>query len=268
MAVALALASQGAKGATFEEIRNGLHLSGDQAAVAEQFGTSQTELLKNAGQTTLNIANKVYVKSGYELQPAFSEVAVKKFNSEAESVNFADAAPTAARINGWVEDKTNKKIKDLIKPDSLDEDTRLVLVNAIYFKGNWRHQFKKGNTKKEPFWVSKDKSVDVDMMHLKEDFKYGIFDDLDCTALELPYNDSDVSMVIFLPNKRTGLKDLETKMKNVNLADLTSNMYRSEVEVSLPRFRSEYEIEMKEPLKEVCSWRFYSIQQRSRLETR
>lgn len=253
MAVAMALASQGAQGVTFDEIRNGLHLSGDQNAVAEQFSKSNIELTKNIGKATLKIANKVYVKEGYELKPAFKEVAVNKFNSEAESVNFVDAVPTAAKINGWVEDKTNSKIKDLIKPDTLDADTRLVLVNAIYFKGNWAHQFDKQLTKKEPFWTSQDKSVDVDMMHIKDDFNYGIIEELDATALELPYNDSDISFLILLPNKRTGLKDLEAKLKNVNLADLTSNMYKSEVAVSLPKFRSEYEMEMTEPLKEVCS---------------
>lgn len=178
---------------------------------------------------------------------------MKSFNSEVESANFADAVPTAAKINGWVEDKTNSKIKDLIKPDSLDDDTRLVLVNAIYFKGNWQHQFDKQLTRKEPFWTSEDKSVDVDMMHIKDDFKYGTIDELDATALELPYNDSDISFLILLPRKRTGLKDLESKLKNVSLADLTSQMYKSEVEVSLPKFRSEYELEMTEPLKEVCS---------------
>lgn len=253
MAVALALASQGAQGATFDEIKNTLHLTGDQNAIAEQFSTSNTELTKNVGKATLKVANKVYVKDGYELKPAFKEVAVKKFNSEAESVNFVNAAPTAAKINGWVEEKTNNKIKDLIKAESLDQDTRLVLVNAIYFKGNWQHQFKKTNTLKEPFYTSADKSVDVDMMHLTEHFKYGTFDDLDATALELPYNDSDISFLILLPNKRDGLKSLEAKLKTVNLADLTNNMYKSEVQVSMPRFRSEYEIELTETLKEVCT---------------
>lgn len=251
--VALALVSQGAKGITFDEIRNGLHLSGSQSDVAEQFSKSNTALTANIGGAILNIANKVYVKDGYELITAFKEVAVNKFDSEVESVNFVDAVPTAAKINGWVEDKTNSKIKDLIKADALDADTRLVLVNAIYFKGNWQHQFDKQLTKKEPFWTSEDKSVDVDMMHIKNDFKYGIIEELDATALELPYNNSDISLLIVLPRKRTGLKEMESKLKNVNLADLTSNMYKTEVEVSLPKFRSEFEMEMTEPLKEVCS---------------
>lgn len=252
ISVALGLAAQGAQGATFEQIKSTLHLSGDQAAIAEQFGASQQELTKNTGAVSLNVANKVYVKNNYELKPAFKEVAEKKFNSEGESVNFADSVPTAAKINGWVETKTNSKIKDLIKADSLDSDTRLVLVNAIYFKGNWRHQFKEENTFKDKFWTSEDKSIDVDMMHLKADLKFGIFEELDATALELPYNDSDISFLVLLPNKRTGLKDLELKLKTINFDDLTSNMYKSDVEVSLPKFRSEYEIELTEPLKQVC----------------
>lgn len=248
----MGLAAQGSQGATFDQIKSTLHMTGNQEAIADQFGASQLELAKNTGKVTLNVANKVYVKNNYELKPAFKEVAEKKFNSEGESVDFADSVPTAAKINGWVETKTNSKIKDLIKPDSLDTDTRLVLVNAIYFKGNWRNQFKEENTYKDKFWTSEDKSIDVDMMHIKADFKFGTFEDLDATALEMPYNDSDISFLVLLPNKRTGLKDLEAKLKTINLADLTSNMYKSEVEVSLPKFRSEYEIELTEPLKEVC----------------
>lgn len=260
MAVALGCAAQGAKGATFDEIKNGLHLSGDQNAIAEQFSTSHTELTKNVGKAILNVANKVYVKSGYELKPAFKEVAVKKFSSETQSLNFADAVPSAAAINNWVEDKTNKKIKDLIKPDSLDADTRLVLVNAIYFKGNWEHKFKVENTKKEPFWTSENKSVEVEMMHIKGDFKYGTFNDLDATALEMKYNDSDISFLILLPNKRTGLKELEAALTHTNITHITNHMYTSDVEVALPKFRVEYEVEMTEPLKKVCSaFALYSV---------
>lgn len=76
---------------------------------------------------------------------------------------------SAAVINKWVEDQTNDKIKNLISPDALGVDTRMVLVNAIYFKGLWQHQFKKDRTDKAPFYTSETDSVMVDMMHVKVD---------------------------------------------------------------------------------------------------
>lgn len=252
VAAALALASVGSKGQTFDEIKRGLHLTGDQSAIADQFSTSQTELTKNAGNVQLDVANRLYVKNGYSLNANFEEIAAKKFNSGIESVNFLENVKTAGVINQWVEQKTHDKIKDLIKADTLDGDTRVILVNAIYFKGPWKHQFNKDQTKKEKFWTGQDTSVDVDMMHVKENFKYADLNELDAVAVELPYNNSDISMLVILPKSRTGLKDLEAKLKNTNLADITGKMYTSEVEVSMPKFRCEFEASLVEPLKKVC----------------
>lgn len=89
------------------------------------------------------------------------------FHSESETVNFANAVGSSRNINQWVEDKTNNKIKDLIKPDALGPDTRMVLVNAIYFKGLWEHQFFKERTTTAPFYTSETEFVNVDMMHVK-----------------------------------------------------------------------------------------------------
>lgn len=167
MAVSLAL--MGARGNTEAEMLRGLKLSGTKGVISEQIH-QLIEPLENS--TSLKVANKVYVMENYRIKPEFSAIATKKFNSEAQTLNFARAAESAAVINKWVEDKTNDKIKDLIKPDALDSDTRMVLVNAIYFKGFWKHQFKKALTAKAPFYTSETDSVQVDMMHVKVDYSF------------------------------------------------------------------------------------------------
>lgn len=188
---------------------------------------------------------------GYSVKPTFQEIATNSFNSEAQDVDFAKNQQAAGIINSWVESNTNNKIKDLIKPDSLDSDTRMVLVNAIYFKGFWKHQFDKSLTFKAPFFINEADSVDVDFMRIKKHYNYGIFDDLDATALELPYKDSDITMMIILPNKRSGLADLENKLTSINICDLSKNMYDTEVNVEIPKFKIEFDIELNEPLKKV-----------------
>ena len=180
---------------------------------------------------------------------------------------------SANAINKWVEQKTNDKIKDLIKPDLLDQFTRMVLVNAIHFKGTWLHQFDKDRTHPLPFWISATESVvsspfcfsfyqfmdffifvlfqDVPTMSIKKHFNYGMFEELDSAVLEMTYRDSDVSMLIILPNKRDGLAELEKKLESFDLDQILSNMGREEVEVFLPKFKIEFEFDLGDTLKEV-----------------
>uniref|UniRef100_A0A6B2EHF1 Putative serine protease inhibitor 4 n=1 Tax=Phlebotomus kandelakii TaxID=1109342 RepID=A0A6B2EHF1_9DIPT len=246
---ALSLALMGATGETAREMSSTMgYADPDRNAIAENFA-SLLSTYKDSPQ--LRIANKLYVQDKFHVKRQFNEIATKKFNSEAQSLNFADNVNSAKTINTWVEEKTNDKIKDLIPADALDSDTRMVLVNAIYFKGLWENKFKPENTKKLPFWTSKDKSVDVEMMYTKADFKFGVFGDLKATALEMSYKDSELSMLIILPNERDGLADLEKALGNKDLSDITKSMYKTEVIVHLPKFKIEYDIELKNVLSKM-----------------
>lgn len=189
----------------------------------------------------------------YSVKKSFNDVATKSFASEAQSLDFSNGAQSAATINSWVEGQTNNKIKDLIAPDSLDGDTRMVLVNAIYFKWFWTYQFDPKDTYKAPFYLNEQDSVQVDFMKVKKHFKYGAIPNLDATAIELPYKDSDISMLIILPNSRTGLSALEGKLNTIDLGDLTKKMYSQEVNVEIPKFKIEFDIELNDPLTKVRS---------------
>ena len=196
-------------------------------------------------------ANKIYVMKNYSVKRSFNEIATKSFASEAQSLDFSENQQSAATINGWVEENTNNKIKDLISPDSLSGDTRMILVNAIYFKGFWTYQFKKSDTYKAPFYLNEQDSVQVDFMKTKKHFKYGRLPELDATAIELPYKDSDISMLIILPNSRTGLSALEAKLNTIDLGDISSKLYSQEVNVEIPKFKIEFDISLNEPLQKV-----------------
>lgn len=251
MSSVLLLLSQGAGGNTFEELKKGLHLSLDKATTANQFHDYYELLEKSVGKATLSIANQLYVQQGYQIKQEFQEVAVKKFRSGIESLNFANSAPSAQTINKFVEEETKDKIKDLIKPAMLDSETRLVLVNAIYFKGDWEYQFDKERTTEGDFFISETDTSRVDFMRIKKNFNYGVFDDLEATALEMKYANSNFSFVIVLPNSRTGLSALESKLKNYDLSKITSEMYSQEVDVMIPKFKVEFEINLNDVLKNV-----------------
>jgi serpin B len=189
----------------------------------------------------------------YSVKRSFNEVATKSFASEAQSIDFSQSAQSASTINGWVEENTNNKIKDLISADSLGADTRMVLVNAIYFKGFWTYQFDPKATFKAPFYLNEQDTVEVDFMKIKKHFKYGSLQDLDATAIELPYKDSDISMLIILPNSKTGLSALEGKLNTIDLGEISNSLYSQEVNVEIPKFKIEFDIELNDPLKKVSS---------------
>merc|ERR1712183_856676 len=145
----------------------------------------------------------------------------------------------ARMINDWVKTETRDKITDLIPADSLNAMTRLVLVNAVYFKADWEAQFEKDNTGPEKFWTSETESKEVEMMSLMgHKMNFASLDKLECTMVELPYKGNRIVMQLILPRQRTGVFDLENKLGQVDLQALFSKNRRNvKVDLSLPRFK-------------------------------
>ena len=245
----IAMARMGAEGQTALQMDEGLALSAQNPDdLAKQYN-SVLAVYENS--PILKIANKIYIMEGYKFQAKFNELLTKQFFSTAESLDFAQSEESANTINHWVESKTNNLIKNLVSPNVLGADTRLVLVNAIHFKGEWEKQFPERSTREADFYIDETNTVKVQMMHINDRFRYGEFEDLDAAALEMPYKDSDLSMLVILPNSRTGLADLEEKLKNVTLKDLSQRMYTTKVIVGMPKFKAEFDVELSEPLKKV-----------------
>ncbi|XP_064543933.1 serine protease inhibitor 42Dd [Drosophila montana] len=245
----LALAFAGAQGETADEIAKGLHfVSNFPPEVAQTF---QFVLQKYKDSDLLKVANKLYVQQGKQLKPSYEATIKTDYNSEAESINFALSASAAQLINGWVNAKTEGKITELVTADSFDENTRLVLLNALHFKGSWAHKFDEARTEADDFWIAEEQSVKVNYMNQKAKFGYGHFEDLGCTALDMPYKDSDLSMLVLLPQEREGLKSLAEKLKSVNLVDLAAKLAVEEVHVKFPKFKADYSIELADKLQQL-----------------
>lgn len=256
VANALALLSQGASGKTFEQLQHGLHLGNDKSATANQFYENCEILKKNAAGATLEVVNQVYVQQGHELNKNFQDVAVSKFKSGVEALNFAETQKSADAINHFVEEKTHGKIKKLINAEDLDATTRSVLVNALYFKGKWDHEFLKQYTRKGDFYTSETEKVSVDFMYATHDFKHAYLEDLDASAIELKYANSSLAFTIVSPNQRTGLSAVETKLKDYDLTKITDKMFEHTVGLTMPKFKIEYDIKLTSVLTNV-SVNFY-----------
>lgn len=187
----------------------------------------------------------------FTVRKDFQNVVTKTFKSESQSLNFADKINAANTINSWVEEKTNDKIKNLIAADTLDEDDRLVLVNAMHFKGTWRDKFCQFMTCKDPFYINDQDTVEVDFMNNSSFCGYRELSELNASAIELPYKGSDISMLIILPDSKTGLADLESKLHTIDIQELSGKWeYRSLI-LQIPKFKAEFDINLNEPLMKV-----------------
>ncbi|XP_034108385.1 serine protease inhibitor 42Dd [Drosophila nasuta] len=245
----IALAFAGAQGETADEIATGLRfVSNFPPEVAQTF---QFVLEKYRNSNLLKIANKLYVQQGKQLKADYEQSIKEQYNSEAESINFALSDAAAQSINAWVNAKTEGKITELVTPDAFSDNTRLVLLNALHFKGSWANKFLEERTEEDDFWVGAEETVKVPYMNQKAKFGYGFFDDLGCTAIDMPYKDSDLSMFVLLPQEREGLKDLAEKLKSVNLVDLADKLVVEEVHVKFPKFKVDYSIELADKLKQL-----------------
>lgn len=252
MANAIALFSQGTNGTTLNQIQNGLHLNGcERPVIAEQFNEFYNSIQRSAGEAELLIANRIYVQHGYQLKNDFKEVAVNKFGSGVESVNFATSNETAEIINQFVEHKTKRTIKSFVQANQFDSHDRIFLVNAIYLKSQWRYVFPK-DTYFIHFFSNGAENMLVESLHMQQAlFNYGFVKDLDAAALEMDYANSNFSFLIILPNNRTGLTALEDKLKDYDLAKVFNEMGLKKVDVCIPKFKVETEINLNNILQNV-----------------
>ncbi len=235
----LALVYAGARGETAAEMEKVLHFGLKDAALHKAFAALTKELNARTGAEgaiDLAVANSVWIAKAYPVLPAYLQLAQTDYAARIASVDFA-SDPESARqaINLWVEEQTKDKIKDLLQKGVIDRLTRMVMANAIYFKGKWARPFNKEATKDGEFTLADGNKATVPMMHEKRRFKYSKTESFQ--VLEIPYAGESLSMVILLPGKRDGLPALEQSLTAENLAGWLDKLSLTTVDVSLPRFK-------------------------------
>ncbi|KAI1889022.1 hypothetical protein AGOR_G00174780 [Albula goreensis] len=214
-----------------------------------------SDLNKENAPYALSLANRLYGEQSFQFVETFISDTKRHYQAELEPVDFISNAEGARlNINSWVEKQTQEKIKNLLAEGVLDSMTRLVLVNAIYFKGNWEKKFEEARTKEMPFRLNKNESTPVKMMFQKSKFGLAFIPDVNCQILEMPYIGKELSMLIMLPNEMednsTGLEKLERELTYDNLMEWTrpDMMDIVEVKVSLPKFKMEETYDLKDIL--------------------
>lgn len=238
ISTALAMTHAGARGNTEKEMAKTLRFSLAQEYLHAAFADLESRLnkLQEVGNIKLSVANSLWPQKDYKFLDEYLSLVKKHYGVSITPVDYKRASEAARKmINNWVEDKTEEKIKDLIEPGVLGALTRLVLVNAIYFKGKWESQFKASSTKDAPFYIPSKKAVQTPMMTQKQNYKYAQFESLQ--ILELPYVGNETSMIVLLPKEPDGLKQLETNLSVENLKRWERRLGKRKVLVFLPKFK-------------------------------
>ncbi|XP_069469634.1 leukocyte elastase inhibitor [Ambystoma mexicanum] len=251
ISAALAMVYLGARGNTAEQVSKALHL-GAVEDVHPGFRALSADINKAGAPYLLSLANRLYGEETYTFLPEYLASSLKLYGAELSTVDFKGAAEGARQdINKWVEEQTKGKILDLLPEGTIDSSTILVLVNAIYFKGEWADKFNKEDTVDMPFRLNKNEEKTVKMMYQKKKLPFRYIMEANCRALELPYVGDDLSMIILLPDDisddTTGLKQLEKQLtlETVQEWTLPENMGAIDVHVHLPKFKLEDSYELR-----------------------
>ncbi|XP_004452980.1 serpin B13 [Dasypus novemcinctus] len=266
ISAALGMLLLGARGSTAWQLQQVFHPEKDKdrsrikaeeketeksAEIHQQFQKFLTEINKPTNDYELSITNRLFGEKTYLFLQRYLDYVEKYYHASLEPVDFVNAAEDCRKkINSWFENQTHGKIKDLFPDGSLDSASKLVLVNTVYFKGQWDMEFKKENTKEEEFWLNKGTSKSVPMMKQLHSFNLTSLEDLKAKILGIPYKGNGLSLFVLLPDDIDGLEEIVDKITPDKLIEWTNpgRMEEKNVSLHLPRLQVEGSYDLEEVL--------------------
>ena len=254
ISLALAMTHAGARGETEQQMADTLHFTLPQGSLHPVFNGLDIELNKRGEGAKgkdgegfrLNIVNAIWGQNGYSFLPGFLDVLAENYGAGLRTLDF-DTEPEESRltINNWVSDQTEKRIENLIPQGVINELTRLVLTNAIYFNAAWLYPFNENSTEDGPFHLLDGTAVIAPMMKQTEMFGYAEGDGYQ--AVELPYDGNELSMVILLP-RADQFQAFEGALDAQRVSTILTSLERRSVALTMPGFEFESEFSLRETL--------------------
>ncbi|XP_052584406.1 serpin B9-like [Peromyscus californicus insignis] len=244
---ALAMVLLGAKGDTAVQMSQALGLNTEKD-VHQGFQGLLSNLNKPNRKYSLRMANRLFAESTCEFLPTFKESCLQFYHSELEQLSFVKAAEESRKhINTWVSKQTEGKIPELLSGGSVDSETRLVLVNALYFKGKWQKEFDKECTREMPFKINQREKRPVQMMYQEDIFKHAYVKEVQAQVLVMPYDGMELSLMVLLPDDGVDLSKVENNLTFEKLTSWTKPdfMRSTDVGVFLPKFKLQENYDMK-----------------------
>jgi serpin B len=244
---ALGMTINGAKNSTYTQMKSALRLSGNSQDEINQAYLNLNNVLTNADSNViLTAANSIWCNQSIMFEQNFLDVNKKYFNSYVQNLDFANQASVGI-INNWVSDNTKGKITKIIS--QISPYAEMYLINAIYFKAKWKHKFNSSFTKTTPFFLANGNTIQCAMMHKQDFFKY--YKDKNYSALEIPYGNGNMNMLIILPDSSENVNQLLSRVDETMLNQLNAGFAYKEVNLHLPRFEINYNVSLNNSLKDL-----------------
>jgi serpin B len=235
VSLALAMTYDGARSETATQMAKVLHFDMPTDALHAAAGRLVASANEPSGGATVKVANRLFGDKAYTFEDPFLAVTRDRYGAELERVDFQGALDQSrAQINAWVSDRTQKRITDVLPATSLSTDTRLVLVNALYLKGQWVNPFDRFVTSLQPFHMNATQTVSVPTMEQTSSFRYAEQEGL--RAVEMAYVGEDLAMTILVPTAADGLAALETSLTAERFGQIRAAMESQQVQLAMPRF--------------------------------
>lgn len=245
--MALSMVYNGADGETKDEMAETLQATELDEDMLNELNAELISKLHSYSSIELNIANSIWINDWFTFEEAFQNQAEDYYQAELFEFDVEDP-DSPMRMNQWVEEATNNKIKDVVE-SPLDRDLVAFLFNAIYFKGDWQYEFDERLTEDHPFHMDTEKTKNMPLMYLEEDLNY--MENEQVQAVELPYNDGEASMHVFLPKENVGLQTFLEEITYDTWNDWYTAFTETEGTLMLPKFELEYEVGLNKPLTEL-----------------
>ena len=259
ISIALAMIYAGTKGNTAKEVEQLLNWDTPKT-VHKMMKSLQERILSSAG-VELHLANRLWAQEGFTILKLYTDQLKSQYQAEMGAADFQRKSEEARKdINQWVEEKTNAKIKDMLDSGALGPDTKLVLVNAVYFKGLWEQEFLKEHSVDWDFKINTSNTCKVTLMNKTAQFMYAKSKDLACQILKLKYKQSDMAMMVFLPDEVDGLPELEKKLDVTELKRCSTMLSSTKLRVSIPKFTANCKFALKHILGKLGILSLFSSQ--------
>ncbi|RUA07463.1 MAG: serpin family protein [Flavobacteriia bacterium] len=245
---ALGMTWNGARGTTRDEMTEVMGFSVDKD---EDLNTSnktiRDALLSADNMVEMDIANSIWYRNTFRVKNEFVGINKKYYDAEVKGLDFDDSEGSKKAINGWVKKKTKDKITEVVQ--EINPDDVMFLINAVYFKGKWKYQFKKEDTSDEPFLYADGHRADVKMMSQNEHLEY--FEANACSGVALPYGNGHFRMIVLLPDEDVTLKDFVADLNESDLSSHVNSAMEAEVNLKLPKFTFECDLRLNYPLQQL-----------------
>jgi serpin B len=245
---ALLIGFEGARNETKLEFERVLHI--DNNEYLSGFPTFSENLITwRDSSNYLNISNAIWIQKDFSITIDYKNNITQKYSSDLKTIDFKQKINASNEINDWVTDKTNGLIKNIISPNDINDYTRLIISNAIYFIGKWDNEFDKKLTKPDDFYSFDKSKSEINFMNKTEYLSY--YENNDFQFISKPYEGNDKSFCIILPKTRYGLTDIENELTNSTIHTILNNTNYLQVRLTIPKFKLETNYSLIEPLKKL-----------------